>query len=58
MDDPIFSLSMQIDGQSFSAQGTKSEVLRLYAEWKALACGLPEDAPIAVPFNSPRIVKH
>lgn len=58
MDDPIFSLSMQIDGQSFSAQGTKSEVLRLYAEWKALACGLPDDTTPHVPFNAPRIVKH
>lgn len=31
--EPTLTLSMQIDGQHFSAAGPRSDVLRLYAEW-------------------------
>lgn len=55
--DPHFQMSVVIDGATFSASGPKSEVLRLYAEWKDLS-GLqiiaaePRRSPA---FNAPRV---
>lgn len=54
--EPTLSLSVVIDGATFSSQGSRSEVLRLYAEWKELA-GLGN---VVVGkgggFNAPRVV--
>jgi hypothetical protein len=50
-----FSLSVVIDGASFSAKGPRGEVMRLYTEWKELAGLRFEPAPKRPTFNPPRI---
>lgn len=55
--EPHIHLSMVIDGATFSAQGPKSEVLRLYAEWKELS-GLSESASTKPAFNMPRLASQ
>ena len=53
--EPTFHLAIVIDGATFSANGPKSEVLRLYAEWKELAGLSDEPMPKPKGFNAPRV---
>lgn len=58
--EPHFKMSIVIDGATFSAEGPRSEVLRLYAEWKVLS-GLDDELPQHRPkaaFNAPRLASR